>query len=321
MKIGELTLTQPYIMAPMAGITDLPFRKLCRAQGAGLAVSEMVNAQENLWDTDKSKNRVVTEGESLPISIQILGVEPEDMANAARYNVGLGANIIDINMGCPAKKVCKKAAGSALMRDETLVTEILTAVVNAVDVPVTLKIRTGWDRENKNALNIARIAERVGIQALTIHGRTRQDGFSGDAEYETIAHIKSQISIPVIANGDITSVEKARDVLKATGADALMIGRGAFGNPWIFRSLVEDQEYRPSHDEIFEVINTHLNGLYELYGDEKGVRVARKHLLWYSSWFDNAKDWRTTLMSARSRDEQHHILTSLINNQPIASVI
>ena len=319
MKIGELSLNNPFIMAPMAGITDLPFRKLCRAQGAGLAVSEMVNAQENLWDTDKSKNRVVLDGETGPISIQILGTEPEDMANAARYNVSLGANIIDINMGCPAKKVCKKAAGSALMRDEELVKDILSAVVGAVDVPVTLKIRTGWDHENKNALNIAKIAEKAGIQMLTIHGRTRQDGFSGDAEYETIRDIKSQISIPVIANGDITSVEKARYVMDVTKADGLMIGRGAFGNPWIFRSLVEDTVYQPSIDEIFEVINTHLDGLYELYGDEKGVRVARKHLLWYSSWFDNGKDWRTTLMTARSRDEQHHILTSLINNQPIVA--
>ena len=319
MKIGELSLNNPYIMAPMAGITDLPFRKLCRAQGAGLAVSEMVNAQENLWDTDKSKNRVVLDGETGPISIQILGTEPEDMANAARYNVSLGANIIDINMGCPAKKVCKKAAGSALMRDEGLVKDILSAVVGAVNVPVTLKIRTGWDHENKNALNIAKIAEKAGIQMLTIHGRTRQDGFSGDAEYETIRDIKSQISIPVIANGDITSVEKARYVMDVTKADGLMIGRGAFGNPWIFRSLVEDTVYQPSIDEIFEVINTHLDGLYELYGDEKGVRVARKHLLWYSSWFDNEKDWRTTLMTARSRDEQHHILTSLINNQPIVA--
>lgn len=319
MKIGELSLNTPFIMAPMAGITDLPFRKLCRAEGAGLAVSEMVNAQENLWETDKSKNRVVLDGETGPISIQILGTEPEDMANAARYNVSLGANIIDINMGCPAKKVCKKAAGSALMRDEALVKDILSAVVGAVDVPVTLKIRTGWDRENKNALSIAKIAEKAGIQMLTIHGRTRQDGFSGDAEYETIRDIKSQISIPVIANGDITSVEKARYVMDVTKADGLMIGRGAFGNPWIFRSLVEDTVYQPSIDEIFEVINTHLDGLYELYGDEKGVRVARKHLLWYSSWFDNGKDWRTTLMAARSRDEQRHILTSLINNQPIVA--
>lgn len=319
MKIGAIQLNNSFIMAPMAGITDLPFRKLCRAQGAGLAVSEMVNAQENLWDTDKSKNRVVLDGETGPISIQILGTEPEDMANAAQYNVGLGANIIDINMGCPAKKVCKKAAGSALMRDEALVKEILSAVVNAVDVPVTLKIRTGWDHENKNALNIAKIAEKEGIKMLTIHGRTRQDGFSGDAEYETIRAIKSQISIPVIANGDITSVEKARYVLDITKADGLMIGRGAFGNPWIFRSLMEDNLYQPSTDEIFEVINTHLDGLYDLYGDEKGVRVARKHLLWYSSWFDNAKDWRTTLMTARCRDEQYHILTSLINNQPIVA--
>ncbi len=319
MKIGDISLNNSFIMAPMAGITDLPFRKLCRAQGAGLAVSEMVNAQENLWDTDKSKNRVVLDGETGPISIQILGTEPEDMANAAQYNVGLGADIIDINMGCPAKKVCKKAAGSALMRDEALVRDILSAVVNAVDVPVTLKIRTGWDHENKNALNIAKIAEKEGIQMLTIHGRTRQDGFSGEAEYETIRTIKSQISIPVIANGDITSVEKARQVLDITKADGLMIGRGAFGNPWIFRSLMEDNLYQPSTDEIFEVINTHLDGLYDLYGDEKGVRVARKHLLWYSSWFDNAKDWRTTLMTARCRDEQYHILTSLINNQPIVA--
>lgn len=319
MKIGNISLSAPFIMAPMAGITDLPFRKLCRAQGAGLAVSEMVNAQENLWGTDKSRNRIVTEGESLPISIQILGTEPEDMANAAQYNVSLGADIIDINMGCPAKKVCKKAAGSALMRDEALVHDILTAVVDAVDVPVTLKIRTGWDHENKNALSIAHIAENVGIQALTIHGRTRQDGFSGEAEYETIREIKSQVSIPVIANGDITNVDKAHRVLEMTKADAVMIGRGAFGNPWIFRSLVEARDYRPTTDEIYEVITTHLNGLYQLYGDEKGVRVARKHLLWYSSWFDNAKDWRTTLMSARCRDEQHHILISLINNQPIVA--
>lgn len=281
MKIGHYQISSPYVLAPMAGVTDLPFRKICRDMGAGLAICEMVNANSELWETEKSQLRFTYDGEVTPISAQIVGYDPTMMADAARFSVESGAEIIDINMGCPAKKVCKKAAGSALLQDEPLVAEILKAVVAAVDVPVTLKIRTGWDRENKNAITIAKIAEDIGIQALAVHGRTREDRFLGSAEYDTIAMVKEAISIPVIANGDIDSIEKAQKVLSHTKADAVMIGRAALGNPWLFRSLTEGKVYNPSVSERLNTVIEHIAALHEFYGAGKGIRVARKHILWY----------------------------------------
>ncbi|MBE0510205.1 MAG: tRNA dihydrouridine synthase DusB [Chromatiales bacterium] len=288
MQIGPYTLDNQLVLAPMAGITDRPFRQLCREMGAGLAVSEMVSSNSLLWGSEKTKRRANHEGENAPRSVQIMGADPQMMAEAARYNIDNGAQIIDINMGCPAKKVCNVLAGSALLRDETLVGQILDAVVAAAgNIPVTLKIRTGWDSENRNGVAIARIAESAGIQALAIHGRTRADGYTGDAEYQTIAAIKDAIGIPVIANGDITSPQKARAVLEQSGADAVMIGRAAQGRPWIFREI---QHYlqtgqllpEPSLEEVREILLGHLHNLYAFYGEFTGVRMARKHISWYS---------------------------------------
>ncbi|MCB1876551.1 MAG: tRNA dihydrouridine synthase DusB [Chromatiales bacterium] len=286
MRIGPYTLDRPVIAAPMAGITDLPYRQLCRRFGAALAVSEMVSADPSLRNTRKSRLRLMQTGEIGLRSTQILGIDPKVMADAARYNVDLGAQIIDINMGCPAKKVCKVAAGSALLQDEALVGRILTAVVEAVDVPVTLKTRTGWDREHINGVRIAQIAEQSGIAAIAIHGRTRACGYSGLAEYDTIARIKQTVAIPVIANGDIDSPEKAEAVLTHTGADALMIGRAAQGRPWLFREIGAHlaglpPPAPPTREELLEIVNEHLQSLYGLYGEELGVRIARKHLGWY----------------------------------------
>ncbi|MCW8923332.1 MAG: tRNA dihydrouridine synthase DusB [Gammaproteobacteria bacterium] len=286
MKIGPYTLENPLILAPMAGITDRPFRMLCREQGAALAISEMVTSQKHLWHSRKTQLRLDHTGEISPRSVQIAGTDPVQMAEAAQFNVDNGAQIIDINMGCPAKKVCRVMAGSALMRDESLVADILKAVVSAVDVPVTLKIRTGWDRDNRNALNIANIAVAEGIQALTIHGRSRACAFKGKAEYETIAEVKSHINIPVIANGDIVSPEKAAMVLKQTSADAIMIGRGAQGRPWIFREILHYLEHGkklpdPGKKEVILLLNKHLKSLYDFYGEVAGVRIARKHIGWY----------------------------------------
>ncbi len=286
MNIGKYKFDTAIILAPMAGVTDRPFRTLCRRLGADLCVSEMVTSQKHLWKTQKTQLRLDHSGEIGPRSVQIAGTEPAQMAEAARFNVAGGADIIDINMGCPAKKVCNVMAGSALMKNELLVANILEQVVNAVDVPVTLKIRTGWDKNNRNALNIAKIAETAGIQALTIHGRTRQCAYRGKAEYDTIAAVKAAVNIPVIANGDITSPEKARRVLDHTGADALMIGRAAQGNPWIFQqikyyltsgSLLQP----PENKEITTVLLEHLQNLYNFYGEVSGVRIARKHIAWY----------------------------------------
>ncbi len=237
MKIGPHQLRNNLIVAPMAGVTDRPFRQLCKLMGAGMAVSEMVTSNSLLYGSEKTKRRANHEGEVEPVSVQIAGADPAMLAEAAKYNAGHGAQIIDINMGCPAKKICNVMAGSALLQDEALVARILGAVVKAVDIPVTLKIRTGWNRDNRNAINVARIAEDSGIQALAIHGRTRACGYSGEAEYETIAAVKTHIRIPLIANGDITTPEKARYVLEHTGADAVMIGRAAMGRPWIFREI------------------------------------------------------------------------------------
>jgi len=287
MRIGPYQLNNKLILAPMAGVTDLPFRQLCKQLGAGMAVSEMVSSNSLLWGSKKTQRRAQHAGEIEPKSVQIMGTEPELMAEAARYNAAQGAQIIDINMGCPAKKVCNVLAGSALLRDESLVGHILEAVVKAVDVPVTLKIRTGWDRDNRNAVQIGRIAETAGIQALAIHGRTRADQYKGEAEYDTIAEVKQRISIPVIANGDITSPEKAKYVLAHTGADAVMIGPAAQGRPWIFR---ESDHYlqtgntlpEPDVTEVRDILLGHLQNLYAFYGDYTGVRVARKHISWYS---------------------------------------
>ncbi len=288
MQIGPYQLTNNLILAPMAGITDRPFRQLCRRMGAGMAVSEMVASNSLLWGSEKTKRRANHEGEPDPRSVQIMGADPQMMAQAARFNVDNGAQIIDINMGCPAKKVCNVAAGSALLQNEKLVGEILDAVVNEVsEVPVTLKIRTGWDRQSRNGITIGKIAESAGIQALAVHGRTRADGYRGEAEYETIAQIKQAISIPVIANGDITTPEKAKQVLDATGADAIMIGRAAQGRPWIFREIGHYLESgkrlpEPTIDEVYAILSDHLENLYSFYGEYTGVRMARKHISWYS---------------------------------------
>ena len=296
-KIGPYTLPNPLIVAPMAGVTDRPFRLLCRRMGAGLAVSEMVIADSKLWHTRKSQTRMNHEGEPEPRSVQIAGGDPEMLANAARLNAEFGAQIIDINMGCPAKKVCNKAAGSALMKDEALVRDILEAVVAAVDIPVTLKMRTGWDREHRNAPLIARMAEDAGIQALAIHGRTRADAYKGEAEYDTIADVKSRVSIPVFANGDINSPEQAQHVLKFTGADGLLIGRGAQGRPWIFREILHFLETgkhlaEPPVDEVEQVLSEHLDALHRFYGETMGVRIARKHVGWYLQSHDEDKQFR-----------------------------
>ncbi len=287
MRIGPYQLRNNLVLAPMAGVTDRPFRLLCRAMGAGLAVSEMVSSNSLLYGSDKTRRRADHTGEPEPRSVQIMGADPAMMAEAARYNAANGAQIIDINMGCPAKKVCNVMAGSALLRDETLVARILDAVVAAVDVPVTLKIRTGWDGQSRNAVAVARIAENAGIQCLAVHGRTRADGYSGAAEYDTIRAVKQSISIPVIANGDITTPEKARQVLDATGADGVMIGRAAQGRPWIFRETehyLRTGEKPPEPDvaEIRDILLGHLDNLYAFYGERTGLLVARKHISWYS---------------------------------------
>ena len=271
----------------MAGVTDRPFRQLCRAQGAGMAVSEMVSSNALLWGSEKTRRRIDHSGESTPIAVQIAGADPAMMAEAARFNVGHGAQIIDINMGCPAKKICNVMAGSALLQDETLVGRILDAVVAAVDVPVTLKIRTGWDPGHKNGLVVAKIAEQAGVQALSVHGRTRACAYRGVAEHDTVRSIKSVISIPVIANGDITTPEKAIAVLRHTGADAVMIGRAAQGRPWIFREISHfmatgEHLPEPTPAEICSILMGHLGNLYAFYGEYTGVRVARKHIAWYS---------------------------------------
>lgn len=293
-KIGTYQLDGLLILAPMAGITDRAQRNLCRRFGAALAVAEMVTSDTRLWNSKKSKHRLPHHEDIEPRTIQIAGTEPEQMALAAKANVSLGAQIIDINMGCPAKKVCNKAAGSALMKDEKLVAKILTAVVEAVDVPVTLKMRTGWDQTHKNAVNIAKIAEQCGIKAISIHGRTRADLYKGNAEYDTIAKVKQQINLPVFANGDINSPEKAQFVLKYTAADALLIGRAAQGNPWLFREinsyLATGQHcLSPTISERKVVMLEHLNALHNLYGEIMGVKIARKHIGWYLSYLAEGK--------------------------------
>lgn len=285
-KIGPYSLPNRVILAPMAGVTDRPFRQLCRGLGAGLVVGEMVTSDPALWHTRKSRQRMDHRGEPGPRAVQIAGGDAAMLAEAARLNAERGAQIIDINMGCPAKKVCNKAAGSALLRDEALVAEILDAVVTAVEVPVTLKIRTGWCADSNNGVRVARLAEEAGIQALAVHGRHRQQRYQGEAEYDTIAAIKQAVRIPVFANGDIDSPRKAADVLDYTGADAVMVGRGAQGYPWIFREIDHYLCHGygcppPDMNERASVLRGHLHALHDFYGDFMGVRIARKHLGWY----------------------------------------
>jgi len=309
MRIGSYLIDPPVVLAPMAGVTDKPFRQLCKQLGAGLAVSEMTTADPRLWTTRKSLHRMDHVGEPDPVSVQIAGFDPAMLAEAARYNVDHGAQIVDINMGCPAKKVCNVYSGSALLQDEPLVARILDAVVKAEDVPVTLKIRTGWNRENRNGVAIAKIAEAAGIAALAVHGRTRADLYEGDAEYETIAAIKQAIAIPVFANGDIDTPMKAREVLDATGCDAVMIGRAAQGRPWIFREISHflatgETVAAPSPREVRDILIGHLEDLYAFYGELQGVRIARKHLGWYAK--DRAENaaFRAVVNRAESASEQ-----------------
>ncbi len=293
----------------MAGVTDRPFRQLCKQLGAGYAVSEMAASNSRLWTSEKSSRRTNHEGEMEPKAVQIAGADPVMLAECAKYNVDRGAQIIDINMGCPVKKVCNAWCGSALLQHETLVAQILEAVVAAVDVPVTLKFRTGWDRNHKNALNIARIAEQSGIAMLTLHGRTRADGYSGDAEYETIAAVKSAVSIPLVANGDIATPEKAKHVLQVTGADAIMIGRAAQGRPWIFREIdhyLRTGTYLPSPmvAEVSALMNEHLRAHYAFYGEYLGVRTARKHIGWYVRDLAGGEAFRQQMNRIEDCDEQ-----------------
>jgi len=309
MQFAGYTLRNNLFVAPMAGVTDRPFRQLCKRMGAGLAVSEMVTSNSLLYGSAKTKRRANHEGEVQPVSVQIAGADPAMMAKAARYNVDHGAQIIDINMGCPAKKVCNVMAGSALLQNEPLVGRILDAVVKAADVPVTLKIRTGWDKSHRNALSILRIAEGSGIRALAVHGRTRACGYTGNAEYETIAAVKAAARIPVIANGDIDSPEKAKQVLDATGADALMIGRAAQGRPWIFREIEHylatgEKLPPPRVDEIHRVLRGHLAELYAFYGTETGVRVARKHISWYTKGLAGSARFRHAMNQLPTIDAQ-----------------
>lgn len=301
MEFCGFSLRNNLFVAPMAGVTDRPFRQLCKKLGAGLAVSEMVTSNSLLYGSAKTQRRANHDGEVEPISVQIAGADPKMMADAARYNVERGAQIIDINMGCPAKKICNVMAGSALMQDEPLVTRILEAVVGAVpDTPVTLKFRTGWNRQNKNALNIARIAELSGIRAVAIHGRTRADQYMGEAEYDTIAQVKSEIRIPVIANGDINLPEKARFVLDYTKADGVMIGRAAQGRPWLFREIEHflktgEKLPPPKVDEIYGILQEHLQDLYGFYGQDTGVKVARKHISWYTKGLAGSAAFRKAM--------------------------
>ncbi|MGB4344066.1 MAG: tRNA dihydrouridine synthase DusB [Moraxellaceae bacterium] len=307
--IGPYTLDTPIALAPMAGVTDRPFRQLCRQWGAGHVVSEMVASDTRLWNSRKSSTRLDYSGEPAPRTVQIVGYDAGMMADAARACVDLGAQIVDINMGCPAKKVCNRLAGSALMQDEGLVAEILAAVVGAVNVPVTLKTRTGWDREHRNGVRIARIAEDCGIQLLVMHGRTRADKYMGAAEYDTIAAVKQSVQIPVFANGDIDSAEKAEMVLVRTGCDGIMIGRGAHGRPWIFREIIHFLRTRehlppPSPDEVRHTILGHLEDLYAFYGEFQGLRFARKHMGWYAAYLPDGAAMSRFFNKLESSDQQ-----------------
>ncbi|MBI3777317.1 MAG: tRNA dihydrouridine synthase DusB [Gammaproteobacteria bacterium] len=320
MRIGHHKLKNNLFLAPMAGVTDRPFRSLCRRLGAGMAASEMVSSNSLLWGSKKTMRRADHTGEDEPRAVQIVGSDPAMMAQAARYNAERGAQIIDINMGCPAKKICNVYAGSALMQNEQLVAEILQSVVNSVEVPVTLKIRTGWDRANKNGARVARIAEDCGIQALAVHGRTRADAFHGEAEYDTIAAIKAAVKIPVIANGDIDTPEKAAFVLRATSADGLMIGRAAQGNPWIFREIAHflatgEKLAPPPVTEVRDTLLDHLETLYGFYGEYSGVRMARKHISWYSKGLRDGAAFRHRVNQVEAREAQVAMVREFFDGQ------
>ncbi len=329
MRIGNHQLANRVILAPMAGVTDRPFRQLCKAMGAGLVVSEMVSCNALLWASEKTQRRIEHRDEAAPRAVQIVGADPQQMAEAARYNVGHGADIIDINMGCPAKKVCHVAAGSALMKNESLVAQILSAVVNAVEVPVTLKIRTGWDMDHRNGARIAALAQDCGIQALAVHGRTRACGFAeGTVEYDTIAQIKRTVTIPVIANGDIRTPAQAQQVLDYTGADAVMIGRAAQGRPWIFREITHYLATgkilpEPGPSQVCEILLEHLRNLYALYGDYTGVRVARKHIAWYSKSHPESTAFRQLINHVETPEQQlaftREFFDQLIHHKELAA--
>ena len=308
-SIGPYTLPNPVVLAPMAGVTDRPFRQLCRRLGAGLVVGEMVSANPDLRNTRKSQLRLNHEGEPEPIAVQIMGGDPETLAASAVFNVANGAQIIDINMGCPAKKVCNKAAGSALLKDEGLVKEILHAVVESVDVPVSLKIRTGWAPEHRNGPTVAQMAEKAGIVSLAVHGRTRACGYRDTVEYDTIRTIKQSVSIPVFANGDITSARKAAEVMQYTGADGVLIGRAAQGRPWIFREVVHflqtgEELPPPALNEVEQILLDHMAELYQFYGEYLGLRIARKHVSWYLQNQEEDKDFRSRFNRLESAAEQ-----------------
>ena len=313
MNIGQYSLPNNLFVAPMAGVTDRPFRMLCKKLGAGYAVSEMVTSKRELWSTLKTSRRANHDGESAPIAVQIAGTSAEMMAEAAMYNIDNGAQIIDINMGCPAKKVCNKWAGSALMQDEGLALSIVEAVVSACtprNVPVTLKMRTGWCQSHKNAVVLARAFEQAGVQMIAVHGRTREQGYKGFAEYETIAAVKSAVHIPVVANGDITTPEKARDILAFTGADAVMIGRAAQGKPWIFREIAHymttgSHLAPPLVAEVKRLLCDHLLDHYDLYGEFAGVRTARKHIGWYVRTLPDGEAFRDRMNLLETCESQH----------------
>jgi tRNA-dihydrouridine synthase B len=310
----------------MAGVTDAPFRKLCRSFGAGMTTSEMTTADIGLWHTEKSRRRLDLDLDAAPVVVQIAGAVPAQLAEAARLCQDRGAQIIDINMGCPAKKVCNRLAGSALLQDERLVAEILRAVVSAITLPVTLKIRTGWDTQNRNGVRVARIAEDCGVQSLAVHGRTRACRFHGNAEYETIAQIKASVKIPVVANGDINTLQKSLEVLRVSGADAVMIGRAAQGRPWLFRELnhyLKSGEIisRLENDKVRDIILSHLSDLYQFYGETTGVRVARKHLTWYCAGLMNADDFRSQVVRVDSASEQLRLTQEYFAGQAQAALL
>ncbi|MEH6579215.1 MAG: tRNA dihydrouridine synthase DusB [Amphritea sp.] len=322
-QIGPHSIDSQVILAPMAGVTDLPFRQLCKQLGAGMVVSEMVTSDTRLWNTRKSSLRLQKQENDPLCVVQIAGGDPDMMAEAARVNAANGAHIIDINMGCPAKKVCNKAAGSALLKDEQLVADILNATVTAVDVPVTLKIRTGWDTDHRNGVSIARIAEDAGIQALAVHGRTRACGYKGEAEYDTIARIRQAISMPLFANGDIASPQKARQVLDHTGADAIMVGRAAQGNPWIFKEInhylaTGTELPAPSSTDVRDTLLGHLQALYRFYDEYLGIRIARKHVGWYLKNKQGVTDFRKEFNKLEATELQEQAIRNYFATLPLA---
>lgn len=320
LKIGNQTITNRLIVAPMAGVTDNPFRKLCKSFGAGHAISEMIIADTTLYARQKSLYRANFDGEITPISAQIAGADPKKLAEAGRFQVANGAQIVDINMGCPVKKVCRKLAGSALLQDEDLVARLLETTVNALDVPVTLKTRLGYENGKENILSIAKIAENAGISAIAIHGRTREDKYGGQARYELIAEVKKTVNIPVIVNGDIDSPEKAKQVLEQTNADAIMIGRAGQGKPWIFRDIIHylqtgQQPSAPTIKELKTIVLTHLDELYRFYGEYSGCRIARKHIAWYTSGIVNSNTFRQAMYQEDSTASQYRVVEKFFNEQ------